>query len=350
MTIRVASWPHWYEPNPYVVLFHEALRHHGIEHVRHLPPDPALFGPTREADVFHVHWPEEWWTEGRRGLSPFLAVLRLHRFLRRLRRQRVPVVWTVHNVLPHENRPLTDGMGYRALHSLADLRIFHSEWARSLVMEIAPEGTGDTLVMPHGSPFGALPAPGEASDTRRSLGIPLERRLLLCFGQVREYKGFDVAVRAMDRLPHDRYHLVVAGRPVRGGERGVAAQAAQRSDVTLLLEEQSDRALADLLAAADAVLLPYRRVTSSGALLTALAERRGVVAADLPYFREVLAPEPQAVEWAVPGDRDSLADAVTRFFAPDAATRHEAALRLAGRYRWETVVEPVAHWLLDRCR
>jgi glycosyltransferase involved in cell wall biosynthesis len=243
---------------------------------------------------------------------------------------------------------VADELGYRLVHRSADLRVFHSRWARDRDRDIRGAGGGATILMPHGAYQGVLPAPAPPERTRAALAIPPGRRVLLCFGQVRSYKGFDVAVRAMDHLPRGAFHLVVAGRPVGRGAAAVEKHALGRPDVHLLLEEVSDRTLADLLGVADAVLLPYREVTSSGTLLQALTAGRGVVASDLPPLREALAPEPGAAEWMTPGDPASLAAAVGRFVISDGAERTASALALAERYRWEAVVEPVAAWLLDR--
>ena len=80
------------------------------------------------------------------------------------------------------------------------------------------------------------------------------------------------------------------------------ALAATTSGVELRLGEVEPQVVSDLLHAADAVLLPYRRITGSGVLLQALTAGVGVVASDLPYFREVLAPEPDAGVFIRAGD------------------------------------------------
>lgn len=72
---------------------------------------------------------------------------------------------------------------------------------------------------------------------------------------------------------------------------------------------------------------------------------RGVVASDLPYFREMLAPEPEAGVTFPAGDAGALAVAVRRFFETSSEERGAASRRLADRYSWEKVVAPIARWL-----
>jgi glycosyltransferase involved in cell wall biosynthesis len=141
------------------------------------------------------------------------------------------------------------------------------------------------------------------------------------------------------------YHLVVAGRPVDRSARRLRRLTGRVENVTLLLEELSPQRLADLLGAADAVLLPYRAITGSGVLLHALTAGKGVIASDLPYFREILAGEPGAGVLVRPGDPDALADGIRAFFSPEHRDAAEAAARLGRSFDWTVTVGPLARWI-----
>jgi glycosyltransferase involved in cell wall biosynthesis len=92
------------------------------------------------------------------------------------------------------------------------------------------------------------------------------------------------------------------------------------------------------------VLLPYLEIFASSTLSLALAMGRGVVASDLPYFREVLSLDPDAGVLTTPGDPEALARAVQEFFAKPVEVRHEAARRLGTRLTWDKLIAPVAEW------
>jgi len=62
--------------------------------------------------------------------------------------------------------------------------------------------------------------------------------------------------------------------------------------------------------ASDILVYPYREVTTSGALMTALAYRKAIVATTLPVFREVLCDGKTAVLVNY-GDLDGLTGALT---------------------------------------
>jgi glycosyltransferase involved in cell wall biosynthesis len=315
--------------------------------VPHAPLDPETFsGRDPVADVLHLHWVYPLWREGRwAGLIPGLRVRRGLALLEGIRATGAPLIWTVHNVKPHDGYRRGEQSAYARLHALADLRVFHSQSAMAEAHALGGQGRGETLVLPHGNYQGAFPPPAPDAEVRAREGIPQGARLLLCLGQVREYKGFDVAVRAARTLERDACHLVVAGRPIDHSARRLEELASGAGNVRLILEELPAQRVADLLAAADVVLLPYRAITGSGMFLHALTAGRGVVASDLPYFRELLAAEPDAGVLVATEDPDALARGIRAFLASPREKAREAAARLARAFSWESVTAPLARWI-----
>ena len=345
--IRIASWPHWYRTTPYLDLLYGALESYGIEHIRHLPLDWTAFGKgAAKVNVSHLHWPEfSWRRPGRTLPRQLIRLAKLKRYIGAVKRSGARILWTVHNLEDHDGARLIDRTGYRLLHRSVDLRIFTSEWARAEALVRYGEGNGETLVMPHGNFDGAFPAARPRSETLEATGIASSRKILLCFGHMRDYKGFDIAIDALKYLPADEYHLIVVGRPYYPYASAIEAAAGTRRDVSVFLEEVDQQRLANLIGASDAVLLPYRSVTGSGVLLTALTFSRGVIASDLPYFREVLDSHAESRVFARSGGPRAFADAITEFFVLPRTRRDQAARALASSMAWPRIVEPLADWL-----
>ena len=148
------------------------------------------------------------------------------------------------------------------------------------------------------------------------------------------------------------YHLAIHCS-TRGGARRKWLRGLQEAyrtapNITFLHEELDGSELADLLHAADCIVLPYLEIVGSAALSACLTVGRGVVVSDLPYFRESLAPEPDAGVFFRPGDAGDLARAVGTFFSIDHASREAAMRRLARDRRWDQVVTPIGEWLQAR--
>lgn len=165
--------------------------------------------------------------------------------------------------------------------------------------------------------------------TRRDAGLGDEDVLLLVLAQITRRKGIDVLLDAFAavRAPSPRTHLWIAGD---GPERAaLAAQAASLGlgDAVTFLGPRADKA--DLLAAADVLVLPSRREGLGIAALEAMAAGRAVLASRVGGLAEAVVHEGTGL-LVPPDDASALGDALRRLLT-DAALR--ARLGAAGPER-----------------
>ena len=105
---------------------------------------------------------------------------------------------------------------------------------------------------------------------------------LLFYGVVRPYKGLDVALHALALSGRKDVRLTIAGEFWQGlAETRELIRSLGISDQVVLRPEYiSDVETAELFDRTDAVVLPYRSVTSSGILAMALFYQRPVIVSD----------------------------------------------------------------------
>ena len=280
-------------------------------------------------DVLHAQW----------SRLPTLD----RRFLARVRRAGVPVVHTVHDV-----EPLYAGAGSRdaqeRLYADCEALIVHGEGNRRDLLDRFPSiDAARVHVIPHGPlQHVGLPADADREGARASLDIPPDAKVVLFFGTIKSYKGLDILVdafREVHAAEPDAF-LVIVGRP--GGPA----------------DEPSDRSLARLgdavrchfgyiptqdvwrhYLSADVVALPYRRITQSGVLFSAMANGVPVVVSDVGGPPEVV--RTTGCGWVVPPE-DPAALAETLLAALGNAgqlRRRGAAGRAAatGAYSWHGI-------------
>jgi glycosyltransferase involved in cell wall biosynthesis len=149
---------------------------------------------------------------------------------------------------------------------------------------LTPLGNYEDFVAQH--PVDAGPA------CRSSFDIPQEARVILCFGLIRPYKGVDRLLAAFELLAKaEELHLVIAGSTTPELARELEA-AIERSEAKARIRFRprfsSDPELAALLRMADIVVLPYRHVYQSGALLLAMSFGKAIIASDIPGLAEYL--------------------------------------------------------------
>jgi beta-1,4-mannosyltransferase len=348
--IRIYTWPDVQAAvNPYLRLFYQALEPWQVRVVGRIPLDNAVLQKNAaEVDLLHFHWgPDALWRN--RGPSYFRrlhGLIGLARLLGLARDLGKKIVWTIHDLESHDGSDFLDRRGYRLLASRSDLCICHDEDSQRQSIHRMGCRPERSLVVPHRNFDGAFPTPDDRRATLTGLGLDPERFTLLCFGLARPYKGYELAIEALRRLPA-AYQLVIAG-DVLEPDYGKIIRTAANDDprIRLALRELSDQEASNILHASDCVLLPYRRVTGSGVLLSAFTMARGVVAADLPCFRAMLAIDPDAGELFRAGDAGDLAAAIERYFAPARfPLRAAAARRIADRHAPDKVVAPFGEWL-----
>jgi glycosyltransferase involved in cell wall biosynthesis len=340
--------------HPYFRLLHGALARRGVATSGSVQIGVSWLRANRgRIDAVHFHWPETIWRVRRPGARHFVSravhasreLLRVARFLREARRLGITRVWTIHNLEPHEGASLWDRVGYCLVGRSADIVVSHSVWSLEEARRGHRIGRGKSIILPMGTMHEAYPPPRPRDTVLAELGLDPALPMVSCLGRLREYKGLDLACAAVERL-RGRVQLVVAGPAHSGFDVAALRDALGRVPSSVLLPRRlSDQEFAELMGASDAALLPYRNVTGSAVLLTAIGFGRAVIAADLPYFREVLSAEPDAASLVAGADPAAWADAIGRFFSSPLERRQRAALRLADRYSWDRAVAPLVEAL-----
>ncbi|MGY1831989.1 glycosyltransferase family 4 protein [Geodermatophilus sp. SYSU D01180] len=233
---------------------------------------------------------------------------------------RRPLVVTLHNALPERSGPLRRVLAAaeRATVRAADVVLAASG---DLADNARRLGARDVRVAPVSAP--ALPPARRSRDeVRAGLGLVDGRPLVLAVGRLHPQKGYDVLLDAAASWAGEPPPLVaIAGDGPLEAELS-ARIAARRLPVTLLGRRDD---VADLLAAADLVVLPSRWEARSLTAQEALRAGTPLVATRTGGLPELLG---DAALLVPPGDAAALAGAVTALLADPARA---AALAEAGR-------------------
>ncbi|MCQ2334874.1 MAG: glycosyltransferase [Paludibacteraceae bacterium] len=186
------------------------------------------------------------------------------------------VVAVLHNIIHHEPKPL-DVWLTRYLVRPIDSFVALSHSVRETLMRFTD---APCHVTPHPlyDHYGMLMNREEAS---RRLGMNPDKKHLLFFGLIRDYKGLDLLCEAMEQLRDTDVQLMVAGE-FYGGEEKYAKwmEMSRRDDEAAKQQDNKDtRKQMDILwhtrfipdeevamyfSAADLVVQPYRTATQSG--------------------------------------------------------------------------------------
>jgi len=359
---RVASLPgRSGESGLYVKLLYDALRAHGIDCVTELEPNTTwLKRYSRDLDAIHIHWPERIW-RGRhwkymRHVKNMPGYYRLRKitywprciiglaYLRSLLKSakfnNLRIIWTLHDLEPHERGWCLDGFGYRMLANACDLVICHSKSARDAFIKLYGF-PNKTLVMRHGNFERVYPKPRSRNNVLQDFGLRPDLPLVSFLGLLRRYKGIELCLKATKKLYGKVQLLIAGGHHASFNINDFARSAANCDEVKFFPRFLSPQEFSDLASVSDAVLLPYHRITTSGILHAAFSLGCGVVASDLPYFREYLHEYPNCGRLFRAGDADAFAKAIEQYLAVPAGVRTEAVKTYMEHHRWDKVIIPL---------
>ncbi len=335
-------FPDYRGANPYQELLYARLGDVGAravpvrdlrQHLREAVADVTAPGCP---GCLHVHWTTPVLQPARGPFRAELVLREVTALLEEYRARGGGLVWTVHNVLPHDGRHHWAEIRLgRLLADHADLVHVMSE---ATVDQVAPLYRLDperTRVLPHPSYEGWYPADVAREQARTALGVGPEDRALLTLGTIKHYKGLDLLIDRFAALVarDPALRLLVAGRPVRTIDaEALRERLAAIPAVTARLSHVPDAEVQVWMRSADLVVLPYRDVLNSGAF--ALAETFGlpVVA---PRTGSLAAHDGRDhVRLFDPGDPGSLeqvlADAVRDLVADPAGAARARSSALAG--------------------
>lgn len=311
---RLAVFP-VYRDNPYSNMLLLAPRAAGwtvyeSARLERLELDLRLLGP---GDVFHMHWTAP---IVQRADDVTEARYRLDRFRRAVSDAvggGVRVVWTVHNVLPHDARHLELEIELnRFLADTADAVHVMNAGTADVTREFYELSSSSLVHIPHPSYQGVYETTMTRSEARRSFGLDDDELAVLFFGQIRPYKGVDVLIDAVRRSKPGRpLALLLAGRTSNDDEETINRLLPDTFRTIRHHDYVDDGDVERWFRAADVVVLPYRKVLNSGTVHLAATYGRPVLLPDERHLREEFAAE-SWVGWFDPGDPGSLSEALAR--------------------------------------
>lgn len=243
----------------------------------------ALLG---KYDVIHFHWPDGYINQPKllkalQRMWLFASIIMLAKLKGCL------IVWTVHNIVPHDvYHPRLSQRFMRWFINRCDGLIFMSEQSKqSFFTHYKTKNKLRSAIIPHGHYRNSYPAAINQTRAKRQLGLPENMQVLLSFGMIKPYKNIDTLIEVFSQSGPANYLLVIAGNPD-------TQQLAERlkhlkgtnDNVRLFLHFIPDEELHLFLSAADLVILPYKAILNSGALLLALSFNKPVIAPRIGAF------------------------------------------------------------------
>lgn len=241
-----------------------------------------LFGQRmRGTRLIHLHW--LYWLNvpfPNKHLQQLLTGLNIHVFLFLTKVSGYKIVWTVHNVLPHEAQTKNDKAIAQKISRLASHKIVHSTYALHQMQDLGMD-TGRTTVIPHGNYIGVYPNNITWQQARKKLNIAKDEFAILFFGLIRPYKGVEDLLKAFKPLGGKyKARLIIAGSCSDIGLKQQIIRAQKTGNIDFFEGYIPDSEVATYFKSTDIVCLPFKAITTSGSALLTMSFGKPLIA---PY-------------------------------------------------------------------
>ncbi len=256
-------------------------------------PSPVPDLDHAPVNVLHLHWLGPY-LKGQTWAVKAVYAAKLLVDLFCVRQQGIRIVWTVHNKVSHDTDvPELELWVRRGVARLADRLIVHDEATRREVAKTYRIPAAKIHVIPHGHYRDVYGDSVPKAEAREALDVPQMGRVFLNFGMLRPYKGIETLldVWPVYQRDHPADTLLIAGKPV-DPEYGQALKSQVQSCPNTILEDRfiPDEDVHLYFSAADAVILPFRQITTSGSMLLAMSYDAPIIAPRMTSLEKTLQP------------------------------------------------------------
>lgn len=277
----VMFFPDWTDTNPYQKLLYAGIaREYDVRikgYRRHFFRPDLLEDNRQEFECIHLHWLHVFMDFSRDdGADKFIRNLEYAKSLG------YTILYTAHNIISHDSQFKDREQKFREkVSKYFDHILVHGEFAKRRIVDEIGVDPAKVTIVPHGSYEGYYPDCTNEEVARQRFEIDRSAYVFLFFGNIKGYKGVEQLIVSYKNIRKQRQNtrLIIAGRVFEESVKK-RIESVARKDRSVIFHsgfiEESD--VQYYFKAADIVILPYRRILTSGAAILSLSYHKPVIA------------------------------------------------------------------------
>lgn len=193
---------------------------------------------------------------------------------------RYKLVWTVHNVIPHEKTFVFQDHILKLLAWACDLKIVHSKQTLN-IMKLLKLDVKRTKVIPIGTYTNVYDNSVSKEDARKHLDLENSEFVIMFFGMIKPYKGIVKLLDVFSRMLLPNTKLLIVGQCDDAELKNKIMKYKSIKNIRIHFGYVSDNDVQLYFNACDVVVLPFEEITTSSTVLLAFSFYRTVIA---PYI------------------------------------------------------------------
>lgn len=341
--MKVLFIPDYRQGNPYQKALADSLSKKGVE---------VCFGVTSylfsvlksiknswKPDILHLHWIHPFLLASSKGKTIVKSICFIAELIT-LRILGIKVVWTVHNIVNHEKKFSSLELFFTKFAiRFFNIVIVHSQFAKNEVKKVYNiTDNSEIQIIPHGNYINNYKNTISRIEARNKLKIDEKEVVLMYFGLIRPYKGVFELIEAFKGLNVLQKKLLIVGKPCSNEiAKNILKRCNKNENIKTIFEFIPDNKIQIYMNAADVVVLPYRDILTSGAVILAMSFSKPVIAPAIGCIPETLDIEGSFLY--EPSKKDGLIKAMRQVFNADLIKMGNHNFELAKQFRWDKITK-----------
>jgi glycosyltransferase involved in cell wall biosynthesis len=295
-----------------------------------------LLAANWKPDILHIHWLEPFIFNNSMIVTVLKSVVFLIDILI-VRLLDIRVVWTVHNLEVHDGKFAKLEFVIISLFArLCNGIIVHTDSALDEVTRHYGVAADITAVIPHGNYIDSYRNDISRHHARKKLGIPHDGHMFLYFGKIRPYKGLDKLIEVFNGIDKTNTKLVIAGKaPNETMAHDIQENCLASQNIMPVISFIPHDEVQIYMNAADVVVLPYRNIFTSGALLLAMSFGKPIIAPATGSIPDIL--DSHGGFLYDPADPSGLKKAIEYSLNRDLAEMGKYNYEKVKKYDWDSI-------------
>jgi len=229
------------------------------------------------------------------------------------------IIITVHNITPHTEKfidILLDKIFNKIIFPFADIFIIHNKRNKAKFLDLYRVNEKKIYILPHGTtyPYQQVKRISK-KEARKRLEISQDKKIILFFGYIWDYKGLDILLNSMEYIKKKipKVLLIIAGQPAKKWIK--YERIIEKKDLTKVilraLRYIPDSELEYYFSSSDLVICPYKKHpfdTHGGVGALALSFKKPLIVTDVGGLPEYVLDKKAIVH---PEDIEDLAQKIS---------------------------------------
>lgn len=241
----------------------------------------------KEVEIFHFNWILN--IAQKPGKNVYIKTFIVVIWLKLLKVFNKKIVWTMHNVLPHDGTHHRLALWFRKqIVKLSDRIIIHSWESKDILEKEYPDLNLEIMYIPHGNYINSYPPSTE--NLRGKYNIDKNTFVYLFTGQISHYKNVNILIEAFKEVELFNSVLLILGWvPNKELKKRLLKEIG--TSAKIIFEDMfiPDKDIVKVLNTADILVFPYDKYSflNSGSMYLSFSYKKTVIIPDVGCVKDI---------------------------------------------------------------